>query len=935
MATIYIDGRPVEVDPRRNLLEVCLENGLNLPYFCWHPAMGSVGACRQCAVMQFKDEHDTTGKMVMSCMTPAADGTRISLEHPDAREMRKEVIEWLMTNHPHDCPVCEEGGECHLQDMTVMSGHNYRRYRETKRTHQNQYLGPFIGHEMNRCISCYRCVRFYQDYAGGKDLSVFASRNNVYFGRAEDGVLENEFSGNLVEVCPTGVFTDKTLSEHYSRKWDLQTAPSVCTHCGVGCNTSPGERYGRLKRITNRYHGDINSYFICDRGRFGYGFVNREDRPVTPLVRQNTDKGGALQSVYRDEAMQVLAPMLAQGQRVLGIGSPRASLESNFALRQLVGAENFSSGLSSTEHKLLRLIADIHARGMAHVPSLREAEQADAILVLGEDVSNTAPRLALSLRQALRQKSFEMADKAHIPHWQDAAVRTLAQQARSPLFVLTSAATRLDEIATQTHQALPEMLARIGQAIAHALDTSAPAASGLGEDALALVQQIALALKDAKRPLIVSGPSCGSAAIIQAAANIARALNRADRPASLCVVTPEANSLGAVLLGGMDMDAALASVRDGKADTLVVLENDLYRRAPVERVDAALSGLKQLIVLDHLNTPTVQRAHVVLPAGSFAEADGTWINYEGRAQRAYQTYAPDAEGPLADVQESWRWLQETQTASGHATADWKNLDAVTQDCAHAVPALARIVEAAPSAAFRRAGQKQARQSHRYSGRTAMRANVSVHEPRPVVDADSPLSFSMDPADAARVAQQGRLTEKALADPTTQAQDNDKANDKGNAKANVVPLVWMPGWNSNQAITKFQDEINGHLRGGDPGVRLFDSATDTASYFMLDAAATGEGLRALPLYYIFGSEELSAKSSAVAERMPANHVALNARELARLGVQAGHGIRLSWDGNAVNLPVQLNDSLPDGGVGLPQGLPGMPVIDAPRVRVEKA
>jgi NADH-quinone oxidoreductase subunit G len=601
--TIYIDGRPVEVDPRRNLLEVCLEKGLNLPYFCWHPAMGSVGACRQCAVIQFKDEHDTTGKLVMSCMTPAADGTRISLEHPEAKEMRREVIEWLMTNHPHDCPVCEEGGECHLQDMTVMSGHNYRRYRETKRTHRNQYLGPFINHEMNRCIACYRCVRFYQDYAGGKDLSVFASRNNVYFGRAEDGVLESEFSGNLVEVCPTGVFTDKTLSEHYSRKWDLQTAPSVCAHCGVGCNTSPGERYGRLKRITNRYHGDINGYFICDRGRFGYGFVNREDRPVAPLLR----RGNALQAVYRDEALQAITPLLAGGARLLGIGSPRASLEANFALRRLVGAGNFCDGLSAAEHGLLRLIADIHRRGYAHAPTLREAEQADAVLVLGEDVANTAPRLALALRQATRQKSFELAEKAHIPRWQDAAVRTLAQQQRSPLFLATPAATRLDEIATVTARATPEQIARLGQAVAHAIDPAAPAASGLDEAQQALVQQIAQALKAAKRPLVVSGPGCGSAAVIQAAANIARALRGAGRQPGLCLVTPEANSLGVALMEAMSLEATLAAARAGQVDTLIVLENDLFRRAPAEAVEAALAGVKHVLVLDYPDGAARQR----------------------------------------------------------------------------------------------------------------------------------------------------------------------------------------------------------------------------------------------------------------------------------------------------------------------------------------
>ncbi|MER3425216.1 MAG: NADH-quinone oxidoreductase subunit G, partial [Nitrospiraceae bacterium] len=183
MARIFVDQKTYDVDEKQNLLAVCLSLGFNLPYFCWHPAMGSVGACRQCAVTQFRDEKDAQGRLVMACMTPAADGTRISIEHPEAKAFRASVIEWLMVNHPHDCPVCDEGGECHLQDMTVMAGHTYRRYRFKKRTYRNQYLGPFIKHDMNRCIQCYRCVRFYRDYAGGRDFNVFAIHRNVYFGR--------------------------------------------------------------------------------------------------------------------------------------------------------------------------------------------------------------------------------------------------------------------------------------------------------------------------------------------------------------------------------------------------------------------------------------------------------------------------------------------------------------------------------------------------------------------------------------------------------------------------------------------------------------------------------------------------------------------------------------------------------------------------------
>ena len=286
MAVIHIDGTTVEVDSSDNLLQACLSLGIDVPYFCYHPALGSVGSCRQCAVKQFQNADDMKagrGRLVMSCMVAPGDDMYISVTDDEAKAFRKSMVELLMTNHPHDCPTCEEGGHCHLQDMTYMSGHSRRRYRFTKRTHQNQELGPFIAHEMNRCIACYRCVRFYKDYAGGEDLGVYGSNNRVYFGRDKDGQFESEFSGNLTEVCPTGVFTDKTHSERYNRKWDMQYAPSICHGCSAGCNTSPGERYGELRRIENRYNGEVNRYFLCDRGRFGYGYVNRSDRPVQAL----------------------------------------------------------------------------------------------------------------------------------------------------------------------------------------------------------------------------------------------------------------------------------------------------------------------------------------------------------------------------------------------------------------------------------------------------------------------------------------------------------------------------------------------------------------------------------------------------------------------------------------------------------------------------
>ncbi len=893
MATIHVDGRSHEVDGSRNLLEVCLELGYDLPYFCWHPALGSVGACRQCAVKQFKDEDDTEGKLVMACMTAAEDGTRISLTDDTAREFRAGVIEWLMVNHPHDCPVCDEGGECHLQDMTVMTGHDYRRYRFRKRTHRNQYLGPLVNHEMNRCIACYRCVRFYRDYAGGTDLDVFAAHDHVYFGRYEDGVLQSPFSGNLVEVCPTGVFTDKTLKQHYTRKWDLTNAPSVCVHCSLGCNTLPGERYGGLRRVRARYHAAVNGYFLCDRGRYGYEFVNDEARIRRPLLPRGPEEPAL--GTDKEEVLRRLAPLFRDPSRVIGIGSPRASLEGNFALRRLVGAERFHQGASADEHRLVMTALELLQTGPARTPSLREVERADAVLVLGEDVTATAPMLALALRQAARNAPLKRVDKMQFHRWHDKAVRELIQDETGPLSLALPVAGTLDGAARRTVRRAPEDLARLGRAVAHEIDAGAPAPADLDEDTRKLAVEIAAELTGADRPLVVSGTGAGSEEVLRAAADVAWALARFRETAErkhLFLVVPEVNSLGTALLGGRPLEEAFAAVERGEVDTVVVLENDLYRRAPADRVAAFLEKAPHVVVIDHSAHGTGARAEAVLPAGTFAEADGTYVNNEGRAQRAFQVFVP-----RDDVQESWRWVRDLLHAAGRASeAPWSDLDGITRDLAGSIPAYRRLPEVAPPAGFRIAGSKLSRAPFRFSGRTSMLANLAVSEPKPPLDPDSALTFTME-------GYEGPQAPPAL-----------------------LTHFWAPGWNSIQSLNKFQAEIGGPLRGGESGVRLIEPAEGAKPPYREGhpaAFAPREGSwRVIPLHHVFGSEELSVRSPGIAELAPAPYLALHPEDASGLGLEEGARARAEVGGESRVLPVRFRADLPRGTVGIPAGLPGL-------------
>jgi NADH-quinone oxidoreductase subunit G len=888
MATLYIDNKPYEVTSGKNLLEVCLSLGLDLPYFCWHPALGSVGACRQCAIKVFKDENDKKGKLIMSCMEPVTNNQRISIEDIEAREFRENVIGWLMTNHPHDCAVCDEGGSCHLQDMTVMTGHAYRKYNFNKRTYRNQDLGPFLNHEMNRCIQCYRCVRFYKDYAGGRDLDAFASRNQVYFGRSEDGILENEFSGNLAEVCPTGVFTDKTLKQHYTRKWDLTTAPSICQHCSLGCNTIAGERYGTLRMIGNRYNGEVNGYFLCDRGRFGYEFVNATDRIRVPVInRENAD---------RDQVLNEVAKSIKQS-KVIGIGSPRASLQSNFALKELVGKNNFYHGVSDNEHDLAELAIQILKDGPARPFTMKEVETADAVFILGEDITNTAPMMALAVRQSVRRAPADISGKANIPSWHDAAVREIEQQVKGPLYIADVNASKLDDIATENYFGAPHDIARLGAAVANFIDSSAPSVEKLSADQTKLAKKIAEALSAAKKPVIITGTSCETDTIIKSAANIARALQKKNKSAGIVITVPECNSLGLAMMGGGRLNDAFDAVLHGHADTVIIMENDLYRHGNEKVVDSFLQKARKVIAIDHSNTATVRKAHVVIPAGTFAESDGIIVNNEGRAQRFFQVYeATDV------IQESWRWILNIGTHMGDTRmSQWKGFENFTKAIASEEPMLHGVDTVTPPADYRVVGQRIPREPHRYSGRTSMNANLAVSEAKPPEDPDSSLSYTME-------------------------------GFRGQPPSSMIPFFWSPGWNSVQSVNKYQEEVGASLRGGDPGVRLFQAnGTGRGEYFGDPPEfflPIENHLWLVWLHHIFGSEELSSRSEAVSKRIPAPYVMLRTSDAQSIGVKEGQLLRFEIEGQDCELPVKISTTIPAGVAGVPYGLWGMPSGELP-------
>ncbi len=334
------------------------------------------------------------------------------------------------------------------------------------------------------------------------------------------------------------------------------------------------------------------------------------------------------------------------------------------------------------------------------------------------------------------------------------------------------------------------------------------------------------------------------------------------------------------------LSEAFRAIKSEPASTLIVLENDLFRRAPASAVASLLRGARHLVVLDHLNNATTEAAELVLPAGTFAESDGTLVNNEGRAQRFFQVFDPST-----DVQASWRWLREgSMAAEFEAEAQWQSLDDLTTAMAAEMAVFASIPQVAPS---RKAVGKIAREPNRYSGRTSMLANISVHEPKPPDDPDSALAFSME-------------------------------SGPESAPSSLIPFFWAPGWNSIQAVNKFQSEVGGPLRGGDPGIRLIEPSPEPGwQYFSTIPAAfrpRPDEWLLVPIFHIFGSEELSRHAQGISQLVPRPYLALNPVEASLSGVNAGEQIKVSIEGSQFELEVVLRADLPRGVAGLPAGLP---------------
>ena len=618
MPKLIIDNQEVDVSNGTKVIDAAEQIGIMIPRFCYHPALGAVGACRVCAV---KFIEGPVKGVQMSCMVDAADGMVVSTIDKEAVDFRRHVIEWLMLHHPHDCPVCDVGGQCLLQDMTVSGGHSIRRYPGKKRTFYDQYLGPLVQHEMNRCIQCYRCSRYYQEFSGYKDLGVTGSGNRIYFGRRNDGTLKSPFSGNLIDICPTGVYTDKP-SRFTGRRWDYERSPSICLNCSLGCHTIVSARYREIVRQEARHSPIVNGHFICDRGRYGFFYTSLAERPRQATV---SDREVPISEALNQAADRVSDIALKSGATAIACaGSIRSGLQTLVTMDRLsrkMGWQPPAYWMNRSAYDRVRSAVSNYDSDTA--VSLQEVSQSDFILVVGCDPINEAPMLALTLRQAQRK---------------GARVIVLDPRPVNLPFEFQHIALHPEEINLC-----------LGTTIKRVVDRKK--VEDLGPDALVYfdtipeeqitennqVDIVAAGLKESQNPLIICGTDAITIETPHLAADAVSLLQSSTRKAGLFFVLPGANAFGAAWIDSGDVmfDNLVSRIEQGEVKALILIESDPVRFYPdPERLERAFASLDLLVVIDYLNTDSLKHADIFLPSQTVFESGGLFINQEGRVQAA-------------------------------------------------------------------------------------------------------------------------------------------------------------------------------------------------------------------------------------------------------------------------------------------------------------
>ncbi len=622
MPTLTIDGKEVTVDAGTTVLQACEEVGVEVPRFCYHERLSIAGNCRMCLV-----DMERAPKPIASCAMPAGDGMVIHTNTERVKKAREGVMEFLLINHPLDCPICDQGGECDLQDQAVAFGTGSSRYDENKRAVEDKYMGPLISTTMTRCIHCMRCVRFASEVAGVEDMGALWRGENTQITTYLEKTLDSEMSGNVVDLCPVGALTSKPYA-FTARSWELKHTESVDVMDALGSNITIDTRGAAVMRIQPRLNEDVNEEWISDKTRYVYDGLKKR-RLDRPYVRKNK----RLQEATWAEAFDAIKKKLkgVKGNEIAGLVGDLADMESMLALKDLFG----TLGADRIEARQDGAALDASVRaGYIMNSGIAGIEDADYLLLVGCDPRAEAPVLNSRIRKAVRHLGLKV---GNVGNAADLTYRV--EEFGDDAKIIKS-------MTTGRHDA-------------------------------------AKALKAAKKPMILVGQGALSredgAAILKAARDIADRYCVKDGWNGFGVLHTAASRVGALDLGLTTeggIDGILDDAEAGKLKGVFLLGADEFN-------SDALKSTFTVYIGTH-GDEGVKHADVILPAAAYTEKSGTYVNTEGRVQRTEKAaFAP------GDAREDWTILRALSDVIGK-TLPYNSIVELRTRLAQEAPATATL-----------------------------------------------------------------------------------------------------------------------------------------------------------------------------------------------------------------------------------------------------
>jgi NADH-quinone oxidoreductase subunit G len=653
MINIEIDGKHIEVENGRTVIEAAHDAGIYIPHFCYHKKLSIAANCRMCLVQVEK-----APKPLPACATPVAEGMKVFTASEQAVKAQKGVMEFLLINHPLDCPICDQGGECELQDLAVGYGGSASRYQEEKRVVLHKDIGPLVSaEEMSRCINCTRCVRFGIEIGGVMELGQGFRGEHAEIMSFVSGTVDSELSGNMIDLCPVGALTSKPF-RYSARTWELSRRRSVSPHDSLGSNLAVQVKDNRVMRVLPIENEAINECWLSDKDRFSYEGLNSAERLTKPMIKQ----GGNWQEVEWQVALEYVANGLRQiksgagAEHIAALATPNSTLEEMYLLQKLMrglGSNNVDFRLRQTDFSTDGKQAGAPWLGMA----VADLNQADRLLLVGSFLRKDHPLLAARIRQAVKRGA-----QANVVHSaDDDLLMKLANKA-----IVTPA----------------EMVATLAQ-ILQALATEKKASVDAGVQALlqgvtatTTAQAMARSLAGGERAVILLGN------FAQQHPQAAQLQLLAQHIAALCnakfgFLGEAANSVGGYLAHavpsatGLNAAAMLAAPR--KAYILLNVEAELDMQNPQQAI-AAMHAADMVVALSAYKHQAAEYADVMLPIAPFTETSGTYVNTEGRVQSF-----KGAVKPLGEARPGWKVLRVLGNLLNVAGFDFDNSEAVRDE----------------------------------------------------------------------------------------------------------------------------------------------------------------------------------------------------------------------------------------------------------------